>query len=82
MNPSYVEKRVKEILTQEMGDAAPKEINNRMLLSYLDFDELSVTELVMQFEEEFAMEMEEEEFNKCVIVQDLIDLIMGGPHRR
>ncbi|CAM5468203.1 phosphopantetheine-binding protein [Streptomyces griseorubiginosus] len=80
MNPSYVEKRVKEILTQEMGDAAPKEINNRMLLSYLDFDELSVTELVMQFEEEFAMEMEEEEFNKCVIVQDLIDLIMGGPH--
>ncbi|GAA2523104.1 phosphopantetheine-binding protein [Streptomyces massasporeus] len=82
MNPSYVEKRVKEILTQEMGDAAPKEINNRMLLSYLDFDELSVTELVMQFEEEFAMEMEEEEFNKCVIVQDLIDLIMGGPHHR
>ncbi|MER6470961.1 phosphopantetheine-binding protein [Streptomyces rishiriensis] len=77
MNPSYVEKRVKEILTQEMGDAAPKEINNRMLLSYLDFDELSVTELVMQFEEEFEMEMEEEEFNKCVIVQDLIDLIMG-----
>ncbi|MFF4031184.1 hypothetical protein ACFYZ2_15710 [Streptomyces sviceus] len=82
MNPSYVEKRVKEILTQEMGDAAPKEINNRMLLSYLDFDELSVTELVMQFEAEFAMEMEEEEFNKCVIVQDLIDLIMGGPHHR
>ncbi|MGW0413303.1 phosphopantetheine-binding protein [Streptomyces collinus] len=77
MNPSYVEKRVKEILTQEMGDAAPKEINNRMLLSYLDFDELSVTELVMQFEKEFEMEMEEEEFNKCVIVQDLIDLIMG-----
>ncbi|MFC9282233.1 phosphopantetheine-binding protein [Streptomyces collinus] len=77
MNPSYVEKRVKEILTQEMGDAAPKEINNRMLLSYLDFDELSVTELVMKFEEEFEMEMEEEEFNKCVIVQDLIDLIMG-----
>ncbi|MFC9280158.1 hypothetical protein [Streptomyces collinus] len=77
MNPSYVEKRVKEILTQEMGDAAPKEINNRMLLSYLDFDELSVTELVMKFEEEFEMEMEKEEFNKCVIVQDLIDLIMG-----
>ncbi|WP_333741033.1 phosphopantetheine-binding protein [Streptomyces sp. IBSBF 2806] len=78
MNPSYVEKRVKEILTQEMGDAAPKEINNRMLLSYLEFDELSVTELVMRFEEEFEMEMEEAEFNKCVIVQDLIDLITGG----
>ncbi|MGW5308134.1 hypothetical protein ACWERF_30020 [Streptomyces griseoluteus] len=36
MKPSYVEKRVKEILTEQMGDAAPKEINNRMLLSYLE----------------------------------------------
>ncbi|MFF9365008.1 hypothetical protein [Streptomyces griseoluteus] len=77
MNPSYVEKRVKEILTQQMGDAAPKEINNRMLLSYLEFAELTVTELVMQFEEEFEMELQVEEFNKCVIVQDLIDLITG-----
>ncbi|MGY4929419.1 acyl carrier protein [Streptomyces sp. 900105755] len=68
-----IEERVKKTLVDALG--IDEEINNRMLLSYFESDELDNTQLQMALMEEFDIAVPEEDAKQWVTVQDVIDYI-------
>lgn len=70
-----IEERVKKTVTELTGFNG--ELNNRMLLSDIETDELDRTNLVMDLEEEFDIGIPDEERDRWVILQDVIDYVNG-----
>ncbi|MET9118832.1 hypothetical protein ABZX38_32140 [Streptomyces longwoodensis] len=68
-----IEKRVKEIIAQELHRDADT-IKNRMLISSL-MDEISWDFVARALEEEFGLPIADVEMDEVSIVQDVIDLI-------
>jgi acyl carrier protein len=70
-----VEERVKEI-TRELLGIAPEDLkNDSSFVKDLGADSLDAVELVLEFEEEFDIEIPDEEAEKMTTVQDVIDYI-------
>lgn len=68
-----IEEEVKKLLARQLGDWG--QINNGMLLSYLELDAIDEAELVRQLEEEFGVEIPDDAFRRWVRVQDVIDWV-------
>ncbi len=69
------EKRVKEIIVEQLG-VKPEEVTNEAsFVDDLGADSLDTVELVMALEEEFDVEIPDEDAEKIVTVVDATDYI-------
>jgi acyl carrier protein len=70
-----VEERVKEIIAEQL-DVDEDEVNpDKKFIEDLGADSLDTVELVMAFEEEFGLEIPDEDAEKIVTVGDAIQYI-------
>jgi len=67
--------RVKKIIVEQLGVEEDEVIPTASFVEDLNADSLDLVELIMSFEEEFGMEISDEEAQKIVSVQDAVDYI-------
>ena len=72
---SAIDKRVKEIVTEQLGVDEAQVTNEASFMDDLGADSLDTVELVMALEEEFDIEISDEDAEKIQSVQDAIDYI-------
>jgi acyl carrier protein len=72
---SSVEARVKEIIAEQLGVEVDEVTPESSFVDDLGADSLDTVELVMAFEEEFGIEIPDEEAEKIVTVHTAIDYI-------
>jgi acyl carrier protein len=70
-----LEQRVKEIILEQLGVEEDEVTPGASFIDDLGADSLDTVELVMAFEEEFDIEIPDEEAEKIVTVQDAIKYI-------
>lgn len=75
MSSDFVETKVREIIAEQLGlgvdDVAPE----ASLSGDLGADVLDLTELVMAFEEEFEVEIDDEDAEKLKTVGDVVQYL-------
>ncbi len=67
--------KVKEIIIEELGVDAEKVTNEASFVDDLGADSLDTVELVMAFEEEFDLEIPDEDAEKMRTVADVISYV-------
>ncbi|MEX2584485.1 MAG: acyl carrier protein [Gemmatimonadota bacterium] len=70
-----IESRVKDIIINELGVEADKVTPDASFVEDLGADSLDTVELVMAFEEEFGIEIPDEDAEKMQTVGDAVDYI-------
>ena len=70
-----VEERVKEIIVEQLGVEEDEVLPAAKFIEDLGADSLDTVELVMAFEEEFDLEIPDEDAEKIVTVGDAISYI-------
>jgi acyl carrier protein len=70
-----VEQRVKEIIVDQLGVDMEKITPEARFVDDLGADSLDVVELIMAFEEEFGIEIPDEDAEKIATVKDVLDYI-------
>ena len=73
-----IEQKVKDIIINELGVEAEKVTPDASFVEDLGADSLDTVELVMAFEEEFGMEIPDEEAEKLRTVGDAIAYIQNN----
>ena len=73
-NPS-IEERVKKIVCDQMGTTADKISAETSFINDLGADSLDTVELVMEFEDEFQINIPDEDAEKIQSVGDAIEYI-------
>ncbi|HYS43709.1 MAG TPA: acyl carrier protein [Geobacteraceae bacterium] len=72
---SSIEKRVKEIVAEQLGVDETQVTNEASFMDDLGADSLDTVELVMALEEEFDIEISDENAEKIQTVQDAVDYL-------
>jgi len=72
---STIEEKVKKIVAEQLGKDTSEVKNESRFLEDLNADSLDVVELVMAFEDEFEIEIPDDEAEKILTVQLAIDFI-------
>jgi len=72
---SDVADRVKKIVVEHLGVEEDKVVENASFIDDLGADSLDTVELVMAFEEEFGLEIPDEDAEKIVKVSDAVSYI-------
>ena len=67
--------RVKDLVIKQLGVDAAKVNDDSSFIEDLGADSLDTVELVMAFEEEFDLEIPDEDAQKMKTVQDVIDYL-------
>jgi acyl carrier protein len=75
MAEGSVEERVKQIIVDELGVDDSEVTANARFIDDLGADSLDTVELVMRFEEEFGIEIPDEDAEKITSVRDAVDYI-------
>ena len=70
-----VEERVKKIIIDQLGVSAEEVTPEASFVDDLGADSLDLTELIMAMEEEFEMEIGDEEAQKLLKVKDAIAFV-------
>ncbi len=70
-----VEERVKKIIVEQLGVKEDEVTNEASFVDDLGADSLDTVELVMALEEEFGVEIQDDEAEKITTVQQAIDYI-------
>jgi acyl carrier protein len=72
------EARVREIIVNELGVEPEKVTDGASFVEDLGADSLDTVELVMAFEEEFGIEIPDEEAEKISNVREAVDYIQNN----
>ncbi|NLY40536.1 MAG: acyl carrier protein [Desulfovibrionales bacterium] len=73
-----IEQKVKELVVDQLG-VSPDEVKpESSFVESLGADSLDLTELIMAMEEEFDIEIEDEDAQKILTVQDAINYIKAN----
>ena len=75
-----LEEKVKDLVIKQLGVDAGKVNNDSSFIDDLGADSLDTVELVMAFEEEFDMEISDEDAEKLTTVKQAVDYI--GAHAK
>ncbi|HBO69763.1 MAG TPA: acyl carrier protein [Deltaproteobacteria bacterium] len=70
-----VEKRVKEIVAEQLGKDEAEVKSESSFIDDLGADSLDIVELVMAMEDEFGIEIPDEEAEKIKTVKDVVEYI-------
>jgi acyl carrier protein len=73
--PMSVEERVKSIIVEQLGVDADEVTADASFVEDLGADSLDQVELIMAFEEEFGVEISDDEAEKIRKVKDAVDYI-------
>ena len=76
---SEIEQRVKKIVAEQLGASEADVKNESSFVDDLGADSLDTVELVMALEEEFEVEIPDEEAEKITTVQQAIDYVNAHP---
>lgn len=68
-----IEERVRTVIVDQLGVDEEEVTPNARFVDDLGADSLDTVELVMAFEEEFQMEIPDEDAEKLVCVRDAVD---------
>ncbi|MBI5233790.1 MAG: acyl carrier protein [Deltaproteobacteria bacterium] len=71
-----VENKVKKIIVDQLGVSEEEVTHQASFVDDLGADSLDTVEMVMAFEEEFSIEIPDEDAEKIKTVQDAIDYIV------
>ena len=74
---SDVEK-IKQIISKELGIKAKEVVDSASLIDDLGADSLSVMELMIAFDDEFGVEVPEEDYDKLLTVGDIVNYITSN----
>jgi len=72
---SSIHERIKQIVAEQLGVDEDQVTNEASFMDDLGADSLDTVELVMALEEEFDIEISDEDAEKIQTVQDAIDYI-------
>ena len=72
-----IEKRVKEIIVEQLGVNEGEVAPSAKFVDDLGADSLDLVELVMALEEEYNMEISDEDAEKILTVNDAIEFIQS-----
>ena len=72
---SAIEERVKKIIVEQLGVKEEEVVKSASFVDDLGADSLDTVELVMALEEEFDIEIPDEEAEKITTVQAAIDYV-------
>lgn len=75
---SDIEKRVKDVVVEQLGVDEAEVTNKASFVDDLGADSLDTVELVMALEEEFETEIPDEEAEKITTVQLAIDYVKAN----
>jgi len=78
MTPSSVEKRVKDIVAEQLGIDLEEVHADSAIIDDLGADSLDIVELVMALEEEFDMDIPDEDAQKIITVKDAADYVRNN----
>ena len=70
-----VENKIKRIIAEELGFKENEVTEDKSIISNLGADSLDVVELTMAIEENFGIEIPDEDVEKLETVKDIIDYV-------
>lgn len=73
-----IEERVQQIIAEQLGVDEAQVSGDASFMDDLGADSLDTVELVMALEEEFDIEISDEDAEKIQTVQDAVDYIVGN----
>lgn len=75
MDAETIEQRIRPLIAEQLGVEEVKVVRNASFVDDLNADSLDLVEMIMSLEEEFKLEISDDEAEKIHTVGDAIDFI-------
>ena len=82
MSEKSIEEKVKDIIVEQLGVNPEQVTPNASFIEDLGADSLDTVELVMAFEEEFGIEIPDEDAEKITRVKEAVSYIEGHSKKK